>query len=230
MLGQKFGRWTVKELSGKTGNNWYYICSCDCGKEKRICKGNLTSGKTKSCGCLNAEVLSARSTTHGQSSQPIYAVWNMMKQRCQVSTNRDYPNYGGRGIKVCKDWQDFEKFALDMGEPPKKGMSLERLDNNLGYDKGNVVWADRTTQNNHQRKSVRYTYRNESLTLKEISEKYSINLNTLTNRIYKYGMLISEAIEKPIMHPAFSGALAGKPVFEVTGKRIDGFNPFKDME
>ena len=96
-----------------------------------------------------------------------YAVWQAMKQRCLNENNEWYKNYGGRGIEVCLKWKaSFVSFLNDMGSCPK-GMSIERINNDLGYAPDNCCWADKSTQSANQNKrkdnSTGYTgvYRNK---------------------------------------------------------------------
>lgn len=86
------------------------------------------------------------------SKHELYPTWNAMRSRCYLMTNKDYKNYGGRGIKVCDEWKNnFQKFLADMGERPK-GKTLERENNDLGYSKDNCVWATQSAQTKNQRR------------------------------------------------------------------------------
>ena len=200
-LGLQFGRWT--NISGKytAGKDCVVDCRCSCGTLKTVNWENLKRGKTKSCGCLANELAKTRCVTHGMSKEPIYAVWNMMLQRCNLSTNKQYADYGGRGVKVCEEWHKFENFYADMGNPPFKGASLDRKDNNLGYNKENCRWADRDTQNNNTRKTSKFEYEGKLYTLKELSEISGIKTATLSSRIYAYKWTVKAAVEHRVMKP-----------------------------
>lgn len=79
-----------------------------------------------------------------------YVRWHNMIQRCTNSENKSYPDYGGRGITVCAEWLDFEAYYAAIGDAPP-GMTLDRIDNDRGYEPGNVRWATRSTQSRNRR-------------------------------------------------------------------------------
>lgn len=98
-----------------------------------------------------ADYIVTTRTRHGYAKRPVYAAWLQMRQRCYNTRNKDYPTYGGRGITVCDRWrQHFLTFLADVGERPK-GCSLDRIDNNRGYEPENVRWAPLGTQNRNTR-------------------------------------------------------------------------------
>lgn len=146
----------------KANGNSKAMYRCLCGTEKQFFKNNVSSGKARSCGCLNNEVRSKRlhamptfgkgSPTHQMSKSPEYRIWRAMKNRCEREKNDNFKWYGARGIKVCDRWQSFESFYADMGVKPQ-GLTIDRVDNSKGYEPGNCVWATWKQQANNRRKS-----------------------------------------------------------------------------
>ena len=151
ITGQRFGRLTAVSLYSRATQhprrNARWLCQCDCGSQATPTLINLTSGNTLSCGCLRRELFQ----THGQTGTPEYHAWGAMIQRCTNPKDHRYKNYGARGITVCKQWQrSFKRFFADMGPRPE-GLTLERIDNNIGYEPRNCTWDTYSQQNRNRR-------------------------------------------------------------------------------
>lgn len=149
ITGQRYGRLTAAEQLGKNGRGTYqWRCQCDCGSEKTVSLELLTCGDTKSCGCLQIDRASTLNKTHGLKGTSEHNSWQRMRQRMLNPSCKDYPNYGGAGLIMEASWDNFETFLAYMGLKPKDGKrySIERLDLDVGYVKGNVVWAVDTQQ------------------------------------------------------------------------------------
>jgi hypothetical protein len=189
LTGLQFGRLTVLSYAGKAKNNSsLWLCRCICGTIKSIKTQNLKNGKSQSCGCRHKDIVSARfkksNTTHGLSKTPIYHIWRSMKNRCTNPAVPSYPDYGGRGIKICDRWlNSFENFYEDMGERPSNQHSIDRIDNNGDYEPSNCRWATRTEQNNNKRNIVRLTFNGKEQTLLEWSKELNISLTVLRDRV-----------------------------------------------
>lgn len=154
-------------------------CKCDCGKEIVTLLQNLKSGCTKSCGCLRSEKSRKRMTKHNKCDLPEYDVWRAMKQRCNNSNNKFYYLYGGRGIKICKEWDDFECFIANMGLRPEGGYSLDRIDNDGNYEPSNCRWATSLEQAKNNRWSYIFNYNGSDYTLRQLAIFLDINYGKL---------------------------------------------------
>lgn len=203
LTGQRFGRLTViaRAPSDKNGNaRWH--CRCDCGGETTSLTWTLRNGESKSCGCYDREVKTARLTTHGKSKSPEYLPWAMMIQRCTNPKNTKYHLYGGRGITVCARWlASFEAFYEDVGARPTGSHTLDRIDTNGNYEPGNVRWATKYRQNNNKREQHWVTFRGERMSLTEAADLAGINPSTVFSRIYNLGWATEAALNTPAGKP-----------------------------
>jgi hypothetical protein len=162
LTGRRFGRLVVSELveiRQYTGTRAYiWRCQCDCGAQSRVASGGLTQGRISSCGCWNREINRTLHTKHGHCARRStgetseYRSWRHMVERCENPSEKRYASYGGRGIKVCDRWKNnFSAFLADMGQKPSPKHSIDRKDNDLGYEPGNCRWATPKQQAHNRR-------------------------------------------------------------------------------
>lgn len=214
MKGERYGRITVIERaddriqqSGKRVYMWR--CVCDCGKEKIIAGASLRHGNTKSCGCLQRDVVINMSTKHGFAHsgeiERLYRIWLAMKERCYNENNKGYKNYGGRGISVCEEWRNsyasFKKWAIESGydENAKYGdCTIERIDVNGDYCPENCTWVSKKKQANNTRRNHFLTYNGETHTIAEWAEITGIGYNAIRQRINNLGWPIERALTEPM--------------------------------
>ena len=154
MIGLRFGRLVVLGDAGTVNEKRRYIVVCDCGTATIVAGGNLRSSHTRSCGCLKVETSHTTPLRHGDAvgykKTVEYTLWRAMRQRCLDPSQAGFPRYGGRGIKVCPQWDDFAAFLEYMGRRPAPHLTVERIDNDGNYEPGNVKWATRSEQNSNQ--------------------------------------------------------------------------------
>lgn len=191
LTGQTFGRWVVVKRAEKAkngANKW--VCRCECGTVRKVYGCALRKGVSKSCGCLHKEqlvIMSKRTNTkHGCSKTRLYHVWNSMKQRCLNKNQKDYSNYGGRGITVCKEWaESFEAFrdwALANGYNDE--LTIDRINSNGNYEPTNCRWVANIKQQNNKRNNHFLTYKGETHTVSEWAKKVGISVTALKQRLF----------------------------------------------
>lgn len=152
LTGQIFGYLKVIGFSHRHRNT-YWKCLCDCGNNIVVRGSSLKNGHTKSCSCLRIERNKEQKTKHGRYGSKEYITWSNMKKRCMNSKSPNYKDYGGRGIKICKRWEEFENFYVDMGDRPE-GKSIDRIDNDGNYTPKNCKWSTHTEQMNNRRNNI----------------------------------------------------------------------------
>lgn len=186
IVGNVYGRLTVigRDDVKNSDGSYRWRCRCTCGTIKTFAKANL-DGKnrrpTTSCGCAAVEY-SIAITTHGLTGSQEYSNWLAMMKRCNNENAACYSSYGGRGIKVCPEWKDFETFLRDVGPRPSADHSLGRIDNDGDYEPSNVEWQTSFQQSRNTSRNVFMKIGNNALCMKDWATLLSINYDTLKHR------------------------------------------------
>lgn len=205
ITGERFGRLVAlhpdNSTRPKSSTALFWKFQCDCGNTT-IANGNeVRKGKIKSCGCFHNESVSKRFKKHGQSGSKLYDVWAAMKQRCYNPNNKDYKNYGNRGISMSTSWRnnfsEFEKWAHQNGYQER--LSIDRINYNGNYEPNNCRWTNPTVQANNTRKNVVIEFRGKKHTVAEWAKILGITYSTLEGRLNNYGWSAERALTvKPI--------------------------------
>jgi hypothetical protein len=210
IAGKRYGR---LQVISRTNNNRQgtarWACRCDCGAQITILGSSLRNGHTKSCGCLQSERARDANTKHGAYLTPEYRVWCGIHRRCNDKKDGAFKNYGGRGITVCKRWDNFSKFFADMGERPSAKHTIERIDNDNGYFPKNCEWATRKAQCRNRRISRYYKIHGERLYVVDAYQRYAvtgISYKRFCTRIRRDGWGVMRALTTPITKRVCHGA------------------------
>ena len=157
--------------------------------------------------------------THGKSKTSTYNVWLAMRARCKNENHAHYADYGGRGVYVCDRWESFAYFYEDMGPRPR-WHSIERIDNDKGYSKGNCRWATRREQGLNKRNNVLLTIDGETQPLCVWADRFGLKYGTVHQRLTKYGWSPEDAVKTPLVHQKY----------RIKRKRAQNGIVFKDDE
>lgn len=159
ITGERFGRLTaIRPVRSESNEGVIWLCVCDCGNEVLEPAKRLRSGGVLSCGCLRKDKIAEVNRKHSKSHKSrLYKVWVGMRQRCKDPNHKSYKNYGGRGIRICKEWDDFEVFedwAIANGYNPDASYgecTIDRINVDGDYEPTNCRWVDSKTQANNKR-------------------------------------------------------------------------------
>ena len=203
MTGKKYGILTVIERIGTANDKQaLWKCKCDCGNVCNIRGRDLRVGHTRSCGCMSHEWTNNKKKIHGKTDTRLYNVWLSMKNRCYRENVRAYEHYGGRGIKVCLEWQEFIPFmewAYSNGydENAARGQcTLDRIDVNGNYEPSNCRWVSVSVQANNRRNNRLIEFDGQIRTSKQWSDITGISRANIENRIDNLGWSIEKALTK----------------------------------
>lgn len=206
ITGMKFNKLTAIKPTGEIRHRTYmWLLQCDCGNMTTSTISRLKNETKKSCGCNLKEKRKPRpdvsermknSGTHGQTGSRTYASWNSMKGRCLNPADKDFKNYGGRGVKITEDWiSSFESFLKDMGERPQ-GMTIDRINVNGNYEPENCRWATPHIQANNTRVCRYVEYQGKTQTASEWAREVGLEIKTLQYRL-RVGWDAEKALTTP---------------------------------
>lgn len=175
---------------------------CQCGMVLQVRRNSLLSGNTKSCGCLDMDLKKTRTTNghhRGGLRTPEAEAYSNMLKRCYNERHKDYPNYGGRGIKVFPEWRGpggFERWLAHIGLKSHPKLTQERDDVNGNYEPGNVRWATKEEQANNTRANVLIVYLGQTKNLTQWAKTTGIHWGTIRSRLAS-GWAIEDALTIP---------------------------------
>lgn len=204
MTTMKFGRLKPVKCIGVVNGRTTWECLCDCGNTVNVIQKNLSNGNTKSCGCMQKDTALSIRKVHGKSKSRLYTLYEGMKARCNKTNSVVYKYYGGRGIKVCPEWEKdflaFEKWMLDNGYDetlPRGVQTIDRIDSDGDYSPSNCRIITIAEQQRNKKCLKKYSYNGEEHLLCEWAEITGISYKVLESRINRYGWSFEEAIENP---------------------------------
>jgi hypothetical protein len=200
LTGKQFGRLLVVKRAENKKNRTAYWCRCECGKDCVVTGIDLTGGRTKSCGCLKKEIASkigGKNAKHKMHDTRLYRIWISMRQRCNDKNARNYHNYGGRGVKVSAEWDDFMNFYdWAMTHEYNDSLTIDRIDVNGNYEPTNCRWANDSTQHNNRRDNIFLDFQGRRMTIAEWAKEINVPYPTLRGRISR-GWSVEKALTTP---------------------------------
>lgn len=198
LVGKKFNRLLVVKKAGRKNYKVMWECVCDCGNTTFVNTFYLINSKIRSCGCLHKEQLIERNTTHNQRHTKLYETWKKMRDRCNRPNATQYKDYGGRGIKVCEEWdKSFQAFYdWSYANGYDDNLTIDRIDNNKGYYPENCRWATYKEQMRNKRTNHIITYKNQSQCISQWCEELNLSYSAVTGRLRR-GWSVEKALSTP---------------------------------
>ena len=208
LSGQTIGLLHVDKFVGYDGSNTgYYMCTCKCGNKKVIRELSLIHNNTQSCGCLHTEMVrnlglqNKGKGIHGDSLTRLYQLWQRMRYRCNNPSTSEYEIYGGRGIRVCPEWDNLENgyvnfrtWAYENGY--NDNLTIDRIDADKDYCPENCRFADMKLQGNNRRTNIYLQCGPYVFSMAIWAEITGLGYDTIRSR-YRYGWTESEIILTP---------------------------------
>ena len=200
--GQRFGRLVLISYGHLHKGRRSWLCQCDCGAQTYSRSTYLCSGAKRSCGCFHKDLMRSKLSKHGHASKKCrsteYKCFAGVLSRCNNVKDKSYKDYGGRGIE-CR-FKDFEEFIACVGKKPSPSYSIDRIDNNGHYEKGNVRWSTRIDQASNRRSNKIIEYNGKAQSLSEWARELNVNYGSLATR-FRMGWTAHRAFSEPYMRP-----------------------------
>ena len=208
LIGKSYGKLKVLKRATNIGDRVAWKCLCSCGSKTVVRANQLTSGQTKSCGCLRVEegrTGGHKRQKHGftrPETQVLYKTHYDMINRCYNTEHPSYASYGGRGIRVCGRWRKsgcvgLKNFIEDMKLRPKN-KELDRKDNNGNYTPTNCRWVTRKTNSSNRRSARLIFFQGKKWSLTKWSQVIGISISTLHRRLTYYNWPVARALTTPV--------------------------------
>lgn len=179
---KRYGKWTVYSENRIGSRNQIKVwCKCDCGHEQYVLPYNLRIGRSYQCKYCPKEyrhVPQLRKTLRKRHID--------IRNRCFNKANESFKNYGGRGITLCDEWKDFEKFyswAVNNGFKPE--LTFERINNDGHYEPSNIRFATQKEQCQNKRNNIAITYNGVTLCASEWARKMNLPAGVILWRFKK---------------------------------------------
>ena len=200
LVGKKINRLTIVGVAGRSESRHIMLeCRCDCGNTVFTRGVSLLSGRTRSCGCIRAEQAAKLNRRHGGGGTRLYRIWTNMRDRCNNANTPAYSDYGGRGICISDEWNDFEHFrAWALAHGYGDTLTIDRIDVNGNYCPENCRWVTQMDQCNNKRSNRLLTHNGETLTIAEWARRLNVNYFSLHDRITRLGWSAEKALTTPI--------------------------------
>lgn len=196
--GLKFNKLTVISYYGKRNGSTVWLCKCDCENMTYQSISKMRLGYIKSCGCWKNEAAKQKMTKHGLYKTPEYHIWESIKQRCCNKNSKPYKDYGGRGIFVCDEWKNNPKAFCEWAKTHgyKKGLEIDRINNNMGYSPDNCRFVDRKIQSLNKRSNIFITYNGITDNICSWAKRLGVNYQLLHYRL-KRGWSVEKTLTTP---------------------------------
>lgn len=194
LIGMRFGRLLVinRAVSNSKSGNAKWVCRCDCGNIVAVIGSHLLSQHSTSCGCNRIG-----KTSKGHSKERLYRIWIRMRRRCLVQSDEHFKWYGGRGISICSEWNEFEVFqAWAMAAGYSDNLTIDRIDVNGNYCPENCRWADIKTQANNRSSNRVLELNGKTYTVAQMADTFKISPTTIFNRL-RLGWSPKQIVETP---------------------------------